>query len=212
MHGWRPSLARDMNARMLPNNIPHNLLQQESNKKHAQTRSRVRTLLEIRGFTWFQTARMMRHLEIELFRALRFRGTLAVYSADPPLSLPVRAHTYHSRSSAARRLQNEPAQQGAFSCRGSPFLQRGHCSTMGLPFGKKKADTGDKKDLKANYTTEDHKTDLSALLASLNTHPTQVGLRARGCSTAPTSVGTVGQPQLQCECCLRGCWCRLVPC
>ncbi|CAM9704547.1 unnamed protein product [Scytosiphon promiscuus] len=44
---------------------------------------------------------------------------------------------------------------------------------MGLPFTKKKAETGDKKDLKANYTTEDHKTDLSALLASLNTHPTQ---------------------------------------
>lgn len=43
------------------------------------------------------------------------------------------------------------------------------------PFKKKKMEeTGEKKDLKANYTTEDHKTDLDALLGSLSTHPTQV--------------------------------------
>lgn len=43
-------------------------------------------------------------------------------------------------------------------------------------FKKKEAeDTGEKKDLKANYTTEDHKTDLDVLLSSLNTHPQNVG-------------------------------------
>eukprot|EP00903_Cladosiphon_okamuranus_P018875 g17361.t1 len=42
---------------------------------------------------------------------------------------------------------------------------------MGL-FKKKKAEEGEKKDLKANYTTEDHKTDIDALLRSLDTHPT----------------------------------------
>lgn len=45
---------------------------------------------------------------------------------------------------------------------------------MNLFKKKKVEETGEKKDLKANYTTEDHKTDLDALLGSLNTHATQV--------------------------------------
>ncbi|CAM9799376.1 unnamed protein product [Pylaiella littoralis] len=43
---------------------------------------------------------------------------------------------------------------------------------MGL-FKKKVEGSGEKKDLKANYTTEDHKTDLDVLLSNFNTHPTQ---------------------------------------
>ncbi|CBJ25862.1 conserved unknown protein [Ectocarpus siliculosus] len=43
---------------------------------------------------------------------------------------------------------------------------------MGM-FKKKQANTDEKKDLKSNYTTEDHKTDLDALLSSLGTHATQ---------------------------------------
>lgn len=51
---------------------------------------------------------------------------------------------------------------------------------MGLPFVKKKAkDTGEKKDLKQNYTTEDHKTDLGDLLRSLNSDATQVSIPRR---------------------------------
>lgn len=49
---------------------------------------------------------------------------------------------------------------------------------MGLS-KKKVEESGEKKDLKANYTTEDHKTDLDVLLSNLNTHPTQVGFRCR---------------------------------
>lgn len=45
---------------------------------------------------------------------------------------------------------------------------------MGLPFMKKAKETGEKKDLKENYTTEDHKIELSELLKSLNTDATQV--------------------------------------
>lgn len=52
---------------------------------------------------------------------------------------------------------------------------------MGLPFLKKKPkDTEGKKDLKQNYTTEDHKTDLDTLLKSLNTDATQVSIDAEG--------------------------------
>lgn len=47
---------------------------------------------------------------------------------------------------------------------------------MGLFKKKAPEETGEKKDLKANYTTEDHKTDLDALLSSLDTHPTNVSL------------------------------------
>lgn len=46
---------------------------------------------------------------------------------------------------------------------------------MGLFKKKAPEETGEKKDLKANYTTEDHKTDINVLLSSLNTHPTNVG-------------------------------------
>lgn len=46
---------------------------------------------------------------------------------------------------------------------------------MGLFKKKVPEATGEKKDLKANYTTEDHKTDLDVLLNSLNTHPANVG-------------------------------------
>lgn len=48
---------------------------------------------------------------------------------------------------------------------------------MGLPFMKKKqaTDTGEKKDLKQNYTTDDHRTDLTELLKSFGTHAEQVG-------------------------------------
>lgn len=52
---------------------------------------------------------------------------------------------------------------------------------MGLPFMSKKpkAKPGEKKDLKQNYTTEDHKTDLDTLLKSLNTDATQVGFNQK---------------------------------
>ncbi|CAN0052626.1 unnamed protein product [Ectocarpus sp. 4 AP-2014] len=43
---------------------------------------------------------------------------------------------------------------------------------MGM-FKKKQVNADEKKDLKSNYTTEDHKTDLDALLDSLGTHATQ---------------------------------------
>lgn len=46
---------------------------------------------------------------------------------------------------------------------------------MGLFKKAQPADTGEKKDLKANYTTEDHKTDIDQLLASFGTHATNVG-------------------------------------
>lgn len=52
---------------------------------------------------------------------------------------------------------------------------------MGLPFGKKKAKVqGEKKDLKQNYTTEDHKTDLADLLRTLNSDATKVGTAVQG--------------------------------
>lgn len=53
---------------------------------------------------------------------------------------------------------------------------------MGLFKKAQPADTGEKKDLKANYTTEDHKTDLNALLSSFGTHATNVGLASLGAS------------------------------
>lgn len=51
---------------------------------------------------------------------------------------------------------------------------------MGLFKKKKPEETGEKKDLKANYTTEDHKTDLDELLKSFGTDPAQVGPRFPG--------------------------------
>lgn len=47
---------------------------------------------------------------------------------------------------------------------------------MGLPFFKKKAGPKhEKSDLKQNYTTDDHKTELGDLLKALNTDATKVG-------------------------------------
>ena len=52
---------------------------------------------------------------------------------------------------------------------------------MGLPFAKKKAkDAGEKKDLKQNYTTDDHKTDLADLLRTFNSDATKVGSTLEG--------------------------------
>lgn len=44
---------------------------------------------------------------------------------------------------------------------------------MGL-FKKKQEPAGEKKDLKQNYTTEDHKTDLGELLSSFGTDANKV--------------------------------------
>lgn len=59
-------------------------------------------------------------------------------------------------------------------------MGKGTGSTMGLFKKKKPEETGEKKDLKANYTTEDHKTDLDELLKSFGTDPVQVGPRFPG--------------------------------
>ena len=52
--------------------------------------------------------------------------------------------------------------------------QRGTSSTMGIFKKAKVEDNEEKKDLKANYATEDHKADLEALLRSFGTHATNV--------------------------------------
>lgn len=82
------------------------------------------------------------------------------------------SHRGHSRGSASGALK-DAGRSKALQLEERPFGQ-GAGSTMGL-FKKKVEETGDKKDLKANYTTEDHKTELNALLGALNTHATQVG-------------------------------------
>ena len=65
---------------------------------------------------------------------------------------------------------------------------------MGLFKKAKPEETGEKKDLKANYTTEDHKTDLDALLASFGTNATKVGpLPATGPSRCEDAAGGVAQ-------------------
>lgn len=52
---------------------------------------------------------------------------------------------------------------------------------MGLPFGKKRPQVAEeKKDLKQNYTTDDHKTDLDDLLRSLNSDASKVGTALEG--------------------------------
>lgn len=95
---------------------------------------------------------------------------------------------------------------------------------MGLPFGKKKPqDTGEKKDLKQNYTTEDHKTDLGDLLKSFNSDATQVGTALEGARRGGGAVeghrqsgvawlclGIEKGAVVQSGCCWRWCCCCLV--
>lgn len=81
-------------------------------------------------------------------------------------ALPNQRARERERERAARRLCTKP-----------PLGKQEAGCAMGL-FKKKQANADEKKDLKSNYTTEDHKTDLDVLLSSLNTHATQVGLFA----------------------------------
>lgn len=180
---------RDTRARRTPNSIPHTYFNNQATKTFTNTHGGCGPSWRSKVSLDFREGQRRTFLKSNSSERYVSRGTehacCIVRGPPPRSSLPFSIpHACHSRSSAARRLENETAQEGACIVEGLPFFAKGHCSTMGLPFGKKKAEPGDKKDLKANYTTEDHKTDLGALLASLNTHPTQVGFCFWSCTVA----------------------------